>query len=107
PARRDREALALSGMADDRAIERGRLIAHLRRVVTDERVLEAIRAVPRERFVPPPLQRYAYEDQALRIGHDQTISQPTIVATMTEALHLRDGDRVLDIGTGSGYQAAI
>ena len=78
-----------------------------RRGVTDERVLDAMRKVPRERFVPPDQASRAYDDRALPIGRSQTISQPYIVAYMTEALRLSPGHRVLEIGTGSGYQAAI
>jgi protein-L-isoaspartate(D-aspartate) O-methyltransferase len=63
--------------------------------------------VPRHRFVPPEMQEAAYDDTALPIGLGQTISQPYIVAFMTEALELKPGDRVLEIGTGSGYQAAV
>lgn len=75
--------------------------------VTDPRVLSAMDAVPRERFVPPHLQEEAYAERALPIGSDQTISQPLVVALMTEALELSPTDRVLEIGTGSGYQAAV
>ena len=77
------------------------------RGVTDPRVLDAMRKVPRERFVPPDQASRAYDDRALPIGRSQTISQPYIVAYMTEALRVSPGDRVLEIGTGSGYQAAI
>jgi protein-L-isoaspartate(D-aspartate) O-methyltransferase len=77
------------------------------RGVTDPRVLEAMRAVPRERFVPPELEPRAYEDNPLPIGEGQTISQPYIVAYMTELLDVEPGHRVLEIGTGSGYQAAV
>ncbi len=84
-----------------------RLVAVVAEEVHDERVLEAIRAVPRERFVPAHLRAWAYEDQPLPIGDDQTISQPTIVGMMTAALHLGGDERVLEIGTGSGYQAAV
>ncbi len=77
------------------------------RGVTDARVLAALRAVPRHRFVPPHLERRAYDDGPLPIGHDQTISQPYIVALMTELLALKPGEKVLEIGTGSGYQAAV
>ncbi|MEP7157842.1 MAG: protein-L-isoaspartate(D-aspartate) O-methyltransferase [Chloroflexota bacterium] len=78
------------------------------RGIRDPRVLNAMRAVPRERFVPMDLQRLAYEDGALPIGHGQTISQPYIVAVMTQALALPTGTpKVLDVGTGSGYQAAV
>jgi protein-L-isoaspartate(D-aspartate) O-methyltransferase len=77
-----------------------------RRGIRDRRVLAAMAAVPRERFVPEDRQRDAYADRALPIGHDQTISQPFMVAAMLEALQL-DGGRALDVGTGSGYQAAV
>jgi protein-L-isoaspartate(D-aspartate) O-methyltransferase len=83
------------------------LIAELRRYVADERVLDAIAAVPRERFVPAPLLDRSYENSALSIGCGQTISQPLVVARMTEMLDPRPGDRVLDVGTGSGYHAAV
>lgn len=88
---------------------RDRLIEDLRAAgIADERVLEAIRSVPRHRFVDEALASRAYENNALPIGHGQTISQPYVVAKMTAAL-LRDGSprRVLEIGTGSGYQAAV
>lgn len=78
-----------------------------RRGVRNAAVLEAMARVPRERFVAPQLQAEAYGDYPLPIGHGQTISQPYIVALMTEALDLQPGDKVLEIGTGSGYQAAI
>jgi protein-L-isoaspartate(D-aspartate) O-methyltransferase len=71
------------------------------------RVLDALARVPRERFVPDWLRRSAYTDRALPIACDQTISQPYIVALMTQALDLQGGERVLEVGTGSGYQAAI
>lgn len=77
------------------------------RDIQDPRVLSAVRAVPRHRFVPPAEQRYAYEDRPLRIGSGQTISQPYIVALMTQLLELKGEERVLEIGTGSGYQAAL
>jgi len=78
-----------------------------RRGVVDSAVLEAMRTVPRHRFVPEKHQAYAYADEPLPIGEGQTISQPYIVAYMTEAMGLAASDRVLEIGTGSGYQAAI
>jgi protein-L-isoaspartate(D-aspartate) O-methyltransferase len=77
------------------------------RGVTDARVLDAMRAVPRDRFVPPSSAADAYADRALAIGLGQTISQPYMVAVMTEALRVAPGDRVLEIGTGSGYQSAV
>lgn len=77
------------------------------RGVTAPRVLDAVLQVPRHRFVPPELEASAYEDRPLHIGFGQTISQPYIVALMTELLELGHQDRVLEIGTGSGYQAAI
>jgi protein-L-isoaspartate(D-aspartate) O-methyltransferase len=76
-------------------------------VVSDERVLEAMRAVPRHSFIPSDVLSQAYNDHPLPIGYGQTISQPSLVAMMTELLQLEEGDRVLEIGTGSGYQAAI
>jgi protein-L-isoaspartate(D-aspartate) O-methyltransferase len=78
-----------------------------RRGIQDERMLQAMREVPRHRFVPPDLWGAAYQDHPLPIGHGQTISQPYIVAYMTEMLDLTPDDRVLEIGTGSGYQSAI
>jgi protein-L-isoaspartate(D-aspartate) O-methyltransferase len=78
-----------------------------RRGVNNENVLEAMREVPRHEFVPGHLKKYAYADEPLPIGEDQTISQPYIVAYMTEYLQLGVGDKVLEIGTGSGYQAAV
>jgi protein-L-isoaspartate(D-aspartate) O-methyltransferase len=75
--------------------------------IRDLRVLEAIRIVPRERFVPPNLAEEAEDDRPLPIGKGQTISQPYIVAYMTEALKVEAGNRILEVGTGSGYQAAV
>ncbi|HEY1136774.1 MAG TPA: protein-L-isoaspartate(D-aspartate) O-methyltransferase [Xanthomonadaceae bacterium] len=101
------EALGM-GMTSQRV--RDRLIERLREQgIRDERVLNAIRTVPRHLFVDEALAARAYEDNALPIGHGQTISQPWVVARMTEAL-FEDGaqpKRVLEVGTGSGYQAAI
>jgi protein-L-isoaspartate(D-aspartate) O-methyltransferase len=77
------------------------------RGVRDRLTLDAMRAVPRHEFVPPASRREAYADHPLPIGHGQTISQPYIVGFMTEALGLCGGERVLEIGTGSGYQAAV
>ncbi len=86
---------------------RDSLIRKLSAEISDGRTLDAIAAVPRERFVPPAYRAAAYEDVALCIGFGQSISQPTIVAIMIEELELRRFDRVLEIGAGSGYQAAI
>ena len=77
------------------------------RGVRDPRVLDAMRSVPRERFVAEALAQFAYEDSALPIEEEQTISQPYIVAAMAEAARLEPGDRVLEVGAGSGYAAAI
>ncbi|MDX6505696.1 MAG: protein-L-isoaspartate(D-aspartate) O-methyltransferase [Gaiellaceae bacterium] len=77
------------------------------RDIVDERVLEAMGRVPRELFVPKEERRRAYRDAALPIGHGQTISQPYMVARIAETLSLQPGERVLDVGTGSGYQAAV
>jgi protein-L-isoaspartate(D-aspartate) O-methyltransferase len=87
--------------------EAANLVAELRAHVGDERVLQAIERVPREAFVPEDLRPHAYDNTALGIGCGQTISQPLVVARMTELLELRAEDRVLDVGTGSGYHAAI
>ena len=78
-----------------------------RRGIEDERVLAAMAAVPREAFVPAGLQHRAYADSALPIGAGQTISQPWIVAAICQALELRGAERVLEVGTGSGYSAAV
>jgi protein-L-isoaspartate(D-aspartate) O-methyltransferase len=77
------------------------------RGVTDERVIEAIRSVPRECFFPREERKMAFRDQASPIGHGQTISQPYIVALMTQRLDVQPDSRVLEIGTGSGYQTAL
>src|SRR4051794_1189996 len=85
-----------------------RLLAELRRQgVRDVRVLEAIRSVPRDRFVPEALRGEAWDNAPLPIGAGQTISQPLVVARMCELLELGADDRVLDVGTGSGWHAAI
>jgi protein-L-isoaspartate(D-aspartate) O-methyltransferase len=91
----------------DAATSRAGLIDELRQEITDERVLEAMSRVPRERFVLPQHVRVAYEDRPLPIGFGQTISQPLIVALMTRALELKGNEKVLELGTGSGYQAAV
>jgi protein-L-isoaspartate(D-aspartate) O-methyltransferase len=83
------------------------LLKTLARHVHDERVLDAIRTVPRDAFVPPELRDDAWENIPLPIGSDQTISQPLVVARMLELLQLRGDERVLDVGTGSGYHAAL
>ncbi len=77
------------------------------RGITDRKILEAFREVPRHKFVLPEYVRFAYKDNPLPIEEGQTISQPFIVAFMTDALNLKPGDRILEVGTGSGYQAAI
>lgn len=94
---------------DDRAAERATMVAEqiVARGVQDERVLAALRTVPRHRFVPDDQRAHAYEDGPLPIGLGQTISQPYVVAAMTEALRLKAGERVFELGTGSGYQAAV
>jgi protein-L-isoaspartate(D-aspartate) O-methyltransferase len=86
---------------------RARLVEHLSLEIGDARVLAAMSRVPRERFVPPQSRHLAYEDMPLPIGLDQTISQPFIIALMTEALEFTGEEKVLEVGTGSGYQAAI
>jgi protein-L-isoaspartate(D-aspartate) O-methyltransferase len=96
-------------MVDDDVRLRDDMVTHqlMKRGIRHERVLKAMREVPRHLFVPARCRSMAYEDMPLPIGHDQTISQPLMVAMMTEALRLHGGERVLEIGTGSGYQAAI
>jgi protein-L-isoaspartate(D-aspartate) O-methyltransferase len=84
-----------------------RLMRTLARHIHDERVLEAIRVVPRDAFVPPGVREDAWENIPLPIGSDQTISQPLVVARMLELLELKGDERVLDVGTGSGYHAAV
>src|SRR6266403_6025547 len=93
----------------DFAAERQRMVQQqlMPRGIHEERVLAAMAKVPREEFVPADERAGAYTDHPLPIGYDQTISQPYIVAFMTEQLHSKPSDRVLEIGTGSGYQAAI
>lgn len=86
---------------------RASLLDELAPRIHDRRVLEAIAAVPRDRFVPLRRRAEAWANEALPIGHGQTISQPRVVAVMCELLAIQPGDRVLDIGTGSGYHAAI
>lgn len=100
PENMDEETLyrMRKNMVEDQIASRG---------VRDPRVLEAMMRVPRHRFIPENMQVRAHEDAPLPIGDGQTISQPYMVAWMTELLHLRDTDKVLEVGTGSGYQAAI
>lgn len=104
PAKKDRPPRDWPRSAEREAMVRNQIVA---RGVKDERVLRAMRLVPRHEFVPEPWRGLAYTDQPLPIGEDQTISQPLVVAHMTEQLGLTGGERVLEIGTGSGYQAAI
>lgn len=102
--------LAACAPSGDRsfAAERAALVEVLRSEgIRDDAVLAAIASVPRHEFVPPSERHRAYANRALPIGAGQTISQPFVVAAMTEALALRAGDRVLEVGTGSGYQAAV
>src|SRR5213082_2948124 len=95
-------------MAPDLETQRQQLIESLRQAgIQDERVLVAIASTPREAFIDETQYDLAYADRALPIGMGQTISQPLIVATMTQALQLSGQERILEIGTGSGYQAAI
>jgi protein-L-isoaspartate(D-aspartate) O-methyltransferase len=95
--------------SDGFEIPRARMVEHLRShyKIADERVLEAMNRVPRHAFVPSALRAQAYKDNALPISSGQTISQPYIVARMTELLELKGRERVLEIGSGSGYQTAV
>ena len=94
---------------DSGADERFRMVERqiITRRITNPRVLAAMRQIPRHFFIPPPYDRSAYDDNPLPIGNGQTISQPYIVALMTDLLNPGPGDRVLELGTGSGYQTAI
>ncbi|MFP5362755.1 MAG: protein-L-isoaspartate(D-aspartate) O-methyltransferase [Thermoleophilia bacterium] len=87
--------------------QREQLLDGLRSRISDQRVIEAVAAVPRELFVAPALERFAYADRPLPIGGGQTISQPSLVARMCELLELGEDDVVLDVGSGSGYHAAL
>jgi protein-L-isoaspartate(D-aspartate) O-methyltransferase len=95
--------------ADEFASQRADMVERQlrRRGIRDERALEAMAAIPRERFVPEAYARRTYADSALPIGHDQTISQPWIVAAICQAMALTGSERVLEVGTGSGYSAAV
>ncbi len=92
---------------NDFGAARAKLITQLSREIRDKRVLDVMARIPRELFVPENVREYCYEDRPLPIGYDQTISQPFIIAFMTEALELTGREKVLEIGTGSGYQTAI
>ncbi len=106
PARERATAAAGTGSSE---VARTRMVREqiAARGISDPRVLEAMRTVPRHEFVPAASRDQAYADRPLPIGEDQTISQPYIVALMTELAEVRPGDRVLEVGTGSGYQAAV
>ena len=100
---------AVATARDERAGERERMVAEQieARGVSEPALLAALRKVPRHRFVPPERAADAYADRAVAIGHGATISQPYVVALMTEQARVRPGARVLEVGTGSGYQAAV
>jgi protein-L-isoaspartate(D-aspartate) O-methyltransferase len=106
---RPMKSLATQSDVEAAATSREQMVKHQleSRGIRDPRVLKAMRKVPRDKFVLPEFRSRAYDDGALPIGYDQTISQPYIVAFMTEALQLIGKERVLEIGTGSGYQAAV
>lgn len=101
--------MRLPGATPDFAAARARMVEQQlrRRGIADERVLVAMGEVPREAFLPPRHRHHAYADSALPIGESQTISQPWIVAAICQALELRGPERVLEIGTGSGYSASV
>jgi protein-L-isoaspartate(D-aspartate) O-methyltransferase len=109
PVAKTPAAASPSSPKAERAREREEMVRTQleRRNIRDERVLAAMRKVPRHRFVPDDLAALAYDDRPLPIGHGVTISQPYIVAFMTELAAVKPGARVLDVGTGSGYQAAV
>ena len=93
---------------NDFLLHKANLIMQLRsQSITDKSILSAVEKVPREKFVPESLRQHAYENASLPIAGNQTISQPYVVARMTQELALKQSDRVLEIGTGSGYQTAI
>src|SRR5215217_706903 len=93
-----KELSPMERMIQQQVVERG---------IRDERVLQALRGVPRDLFFPEETRKSAYADRAAPIGHGQTISQPYMVALMTHKLDVRDGHKVLELGTGSGYQTAV
>ena len=107
PGARGGNGAGPSSAADRRERAERRMLRLIRRHVRDRRVLDAMRDVPRDEFVPRGLRRHAFDDGALPIGDGQTISQPLIVAMMSEAAALDGRERVLEVGTGSGYQAAV
>ena len=94
-------------MSSELGKDKARLFATLRKRIPSSSVVDAMESVPRELFVPESRRHQSYEDIPLPIGEDQTVSQPHIVAIMTHALEVKPGDRVLEVGTGSGYQAAV
>ena len=97
--------IAIEGQNNNKRI---RLIMHLRNMgIRETKVMSALERVPRDFFVPEAMKDQAWDDIALPIGHGQTISQPFVVSIMTQALELSDRDKVLEIGTGCGYQAAV
>jgi len=91
----------------DFAGKRHALVEHLKTEIRDKRVLDAMERIPRECFISEKYAEYAYVNEPLPIGFNQTISQPLIIAIMTQALNLKGGEKILEIGTGSGYQTAI
>ena len=103
------KAVSTKQEKDEYAPQRGSMVSQqiAARGISDELVLKAMGKVRRHEFVPDNMKAYAYEDRPLPIGEDQTISQPYIVALMTETLDLKGNEKILEIGTGSGYQAAI
>lgn len=101
------EEESMQSILATRAEDRERMVREDLVGVRDPRVLDAMRAVPREEFVPDRLREFAYDDGPLPIGYEVTISQPAVVARMTELARVGPGDRVLEVGTGSGYQAAV
>ncbi len=103
-------SMVIASAAEDQYAEARRVMVQrdlMGRDITDNQVLAAMAQVPRHLFVPPSLEQQAYDDNPLPIGHGVTISQPYIVALMTQAAGIKPGQRVLEVGTGSGYQAAI